>query len=29
MNRDRPQDNKEEWRKKGARHRVGALGLSR
>lgn len=29
MNRDRGQDNKEEWRKRGARHRVGALGLSR
>jgi hypothetical protein len=29
MNRDRPQDNKEDWRKRGARHRIGSLGFSR
>ncbi len=29
MNRDRAQDKKEEWRKRGARFRVGVLGLVR
>ncbi|WHZ15965.1 MAG: hypothetical protein OJF52_002811 [Nitrospira sp.] len=29
MNRDRPQDDPEERRRRGARHRVGARGLLR